>query len=162
MVLKRPHRLRRPPVAGNVMGPAAGDYVCRELRQCGADQGAGQHVGGVVHAGVDARVGDQPGERAQRDGGRRRHVPDAGREREGAGGVPGWKRARARHPHVACERDVARQTVGASPPRERLGGDIDHRRGDPERGEPLDGRAAAGPSSAESRAAAAERKERRE
>ena len=88
--------------------PAAGEHVRRELRERGADQGAGEHVAGVVHAGVDARVGDQRGERAQRDGGRRRHVADAGREREGGGGVPGGKRARARHPHVARERDVAR------------------------------------------------------
>ena len=85
----RPRRLWRPLVAGHLPGPPAGECVCRQLRQCGAGQGAGQHVSGVVHAGVDARVGHQRGERVQRDGGRRRRVADAGREREGGGGEKG-------------------------------------------------------------------------
>ena len=137
------------PTASVRAGPAAGQYVCRELRQRGADQGAGQHVAGVVHAGMDARVSDQRGERAQRYGGRRRHVADAGRERERSGGVPGRKRARARHPHMARERDVPRQTVGASPPCEWFDGDVDHGRRDPERSQPLGRRAAAGSSPGE-------------
>ena len=114
--------------------PVAG--MRRELRERRADQGAGQHVARVVHAGVDARIADQRRERAQRDGGRRRHVADAGRERERAGGVPGGERARDRHPHVARERHVAREPVGTPPPSERLDRQVDHGRGDRERGEP--------------------------
>ena len=128
MVLIRPRRLRRSPVAGDVMGrastaahvPAEGACVCRELRKCGADQRAGQRVGGVVHPGVDPRVGDERSERMLRDGGRRRHSADAGRKGERGGGVPGGKRARAWHPHVARERYVAREPVGSSPAGERL------------------------------------------
>ena len=150
-----------PPDAGHRTGPAAGESVVRELCQCGAEQGAGKHVAGVVHAGVDARVGDQRGERVQRGGGRRRHVADAGREREGGGGVPRRERARARHPRVPRERDVARQAVGAAPPCERLDGDVGHGRGDGERGEALAAarRPVLPPVSASS---AAEVKERRE
>ena len=137
-------RLARQPApdAGDETGRAAGESVCRELCQCGADQGAGEHVGGVVHAGMYARVSDQRGERAQRDGGRRRHLADAGRKRERGGGVPGRERARERHPHVAHERDVARQAVRASPPRKRLDGDVGHGRGDSQRSEAV-GRSAA-------------------
>ena len=112
-----------------------------------------------MHAGMDARVGDQCGKRVQRYGGRRRHVADAGRERKGRCRVPRGKRARARHPHVAREWDVARQTVGASPPCERLDREVDHGRGDPERREPLGGRAAAG--SFRRRTRAARRRSRR-
>ena len=97
---------------------------------------------------MDARVGDERGERAQRDGGRRRHVADAGREREGGGGVPRRERARARHLHVARERDVAREPVGAPPACERLDRDVDHGRGDRRAkrapGRPRGGRSPAG------------------
>ena len=136
-------------------------YVCRELRQCRADQRARQHVARVVHARVDARVADQGGERPQRDGGRRRDVADARSEREGCGGVPGGERARARHPHVAREWDLARQTVRASPPRERLDRDVDHGRGDPQRRQPLDGRTAAGPSPGKREQRGADKREAR-
>ena len=140
---------------------AAGERVCGELRQRGADQATGEHVAGVVHPGVDARVGDQRREGAQRDGGRRRHLADAGRERERGGGMPGRERARVRHPHVARDWDLARQTVGAAPPCERFDGGVDHGRGDRDRGESVGGRAPAGlpPASASSAAEAIERRE---
>ena len=77
------------------------EHVSGDLRESRADQRAGQHVAGVVDAGVHARVRDHRGQRAQWRGGPRGHVAHAGRERERAGGVPRGKRARRGHRHVA-------------------------------------------------------------
>ena len=73
------------------------------------DQRAGDDVARVMDAGVDARVGDERGERVQRDRGLRRDVADAGREGEGAGRVPGGNDVDRRHPHVAGERHLVRR-----------------------------------------------------
>ena len=58
--------------SGRTSRPEAVAHERRELGESGPHQGAGQHVAGVVHPGVDARVADDRGECAQRDGGRRR------------------------------------------------------------------------------------------
>ena len=100
--------LQPAPDADDPTGSAAGEHVSGELCQCGADQAADEHVGGAVHPGMDAGVGDRRGERTQRDGGRRRHLADAGRE--GDGGVP--RRERAREPICAGARAGRRPPDG--------------------------------------------------
>lgn len=62
------------PASGRAGRPAAVACECRELSQRAAHHRAGPHVGGVVHTGVDARVGDGRGEGGQRYGGRRQDV----------------------------------------------------------------------------------------
>ena len=88
----------------------------------GPGQGAGDHVGGIVDAGVHARVRDQGGEGVQGDRGRREHVADAVRERERGGRVPGGKRGRDRHARLARDRHLGGDALRATPPPERLEG----------------------------------------
>ena len=91
------------------------ERVRGDLRDRGADQRAGDHVGRVVDARVHARVRDGRGERAQRDRGRRQRAADAGRERERGGRVPGRERGRS----PASARDGRR---GPASPRGRAAG----------------------------------------
>ena len=135
--------------------------MCRELRQRGADQGAGQHVAGVVHACVDARVGDQRGERAQRDGGRWRHWPTPVANAKAAAE---WPEGNERELGIRTWRASGTSPARRSGRRRRASGltaTLTTVAVTAERSEPLDGRAATGlpPASASSAAEVNERRE---
>ena len=115
------------------------ECVRGDLGERGAHERAGDDVAGVVDAGVYARVGNQGGESAQGDRRRREHVTDAGREREGSGGVPGGERGRRRHAHLAGEGNLFCRAVGAPAVAEWLDGEIDDAGRDRDRGEAVRG-----------------------
>ena len=63
------------------------ECVRGDLRHRGADQRAGEHIGGKVHTGVHAGIADECGEGAQRDGRHRQDCADAAGESESGRGV---------------------------------------------------------------------------
>ena len=94
-----------PLIAGLCPCPAqrpAGELSKRDAAEC-----PGDHVAGIVDAGVDAGVGDGGCERTQRDRRTRQHVADPGCEGERRGAVSGGKRTRAGHRHLTCGRTPA-------------------------------------------------------
>ena len=122
---------------GRLPKPAAG-----ELRERHPGQRPSDHVGGIMHACMHARVGDGHGKCAQWDRGPRKHLSDPGGKRECSCAVPGGERARAGHPGAPRQRHTVDIRTPASG--EDLEDCVDHHGGYRERGKAPGCRAAAG------------------
>ena len=123
--------------------PSAVERGGRERGERASQDRPRHHVDGIVDAGMYARVGDQRGERLERDSGGREVVSDARGKREGRRRVTGGERRRARHVDVAGDRHVVRRAIGAAPASRRLEYQVHDAGGDGDRGQPADGGAAA-------------------
>ncbi len=118
-------------VAQRVAVQQATGHLCR----ADPDEGAREHVGGIVDAGMDPGVSDQRRQGPQRRREHRLLAGGPGGKGEGGGGVAGGEGARARHLDVATRKLLGLLPLRAPPAGQRLGDEVGEGRGDAERDE---------------------------